>query len=326
MRLSKAVLTAILASLALPLLFSCEKLAGSNASQSETVASVTVANTWDEHAVHLLATHRCEDLRALLKSVPDAKVDERWFRLRVLGEAMCWTHSRSARDKQSALQAADQGIARYPTSAGLLAAKGGLMQLFGDAAGARGYYNQARQTAEANLRANPNSREDRSVLTDLTGRLPPGDLTQRVPAGGVSVKPESDLVDGRPAWQQEAWRFITRDNCRGAIAYLDQHHFTDPMWYVMRSQANLLCWQERLGDTYKSAAFADLESGLRANPGSPRLLKEKAESYAATGDPVGAENFFHLAAESARQKLAKDASNPEADEVLHELAMTGHGN
>jgi hypothetical protein len=75
---------------------------------------------------------------------------------------------------------------------------------------------------------------------------------------------------------------MAADNCRGAIGYLDQHHFTEPMWYVMRSQADLLCWQERLCDTYKNAAFSDLEAGLRANPDSPRLLKEKAEFYADT--------------------------------------------
>jgi hypothetical protein len=283
-----------------------------------------VADTWDQPAIRLLAANRCEDLRAFLKTIPEAKINERWFRLRALGEAMCWTHSRSERDKQSALQALDEGIARYPNSSGLVAAKGGLMLLFGNAPEARALYDRAQNMAEANLRANPNSWEDRSVLADLTGRRPQ-DLTQHAPSSGVDVNPRSDLVDSRPSWQQEAWQFITQDNCRGAIAYLDRHHLADPMWYVMRSQANLLCWQEHLGDRYKDAAFSDLEAGLRANPGSPRLLKEKAESYAVTGDPVNAETFFHRAAESARQKLAHDAGNTEADEVQHELAMAGHG-
>lgn len=312
----------VLAGAASLVLLSCEKVAGGNVSQATTV-TVPEPDTWAERSVHLLAANRCEDLRSLLKSVPQPEVNERWFRLRALGEGMCWTHSRSDRDKQSALRAVDEGIARYPSSAGLISAKGGLMQLFGDVAGARALYDRARRMAAVNLRTNPNSREDREVLERLNGRAP-GALTQRPPTSASNR--ENDLVDARPSWQQDAWRFITQDNCRGAIAYLDQHHFTDPMWYVMHSQANLLCWQERLGDTYRNAAFSDLEAGLRANPDSPRLLKEKAESYAATGDPVNAETFFHRAAESARQKLAKDASNAEADEVLHELAMSGHGN
>jgi len=306
------------------LLASCEKIAGGDVTPPKTVTSVAVRNTWDEHAIQLLTANRCDDLRSFLTTIPDAKINERWYRLRTLGEAMCWTHSRSERDKRSAFQAVDEGIARYPTSAGLVAAKGGLMQLFGNAPEARALYDRARKMAEANLRANPNSWEDRSVLADLTGRRPQG-LAQQAPARDGDVNPGSDLVDSRPAWQQETWRLITQDNCRGAIAYLDQHHIADSMWYVMRSQANLLCWQERLGDTYRNAAFSDLEAGLRAYPDSPRLLKEKAEAYAATGDAVNAEMFFHRAAESARQKLAKDSSNVEADEILHELSMTGHG-
>jgi hypothetical protein len=321
MRLSKAVLATILAILALLFHVSCEKVAGSDTPKPETV-SVSVADTWAERAVSLLAANRCEDLRSLLKSVPQAEVNERWFRLRTLGEAMCWTHSHSNQDKQSALQVVDQGIGRFPNSAGLVAAKGGLMQLFGDAVGARVLYDRARQMAEANLKTNPNSREDREVLKNLNGG-PEGVVTQHAPP--PAPNPEN-AVDNRPAWQKDAWEFITRDDCRGAISYLDQHRLTDPMWYAMRSQADLLCWQERLGDSYKGDAFATIDSGLRANPDSPRLLKTKAESYAATGDPVNAETFFHHAADAARQKLAHDARNDEADEVLHELAMTGHGN
>src|ERR1700756_3380775 len=116
MRVSRVVVAAVLAALTSLLHFSCEKLAGSNVSQTNPVASVAVADTWAERAVQLLAANRCEDLRSLLKSVPAAEVNERWFRLHTLGEGMCWSHSRSDHDKQTAFQAVDDGLARYPNS------------------------------------------------------------------------------------------------------------------------------------------------------------------------------------------------------------------
>jgi tetratricopeptide (TPR) repeat protein len=304
-------------------LVSCENAHRGERMQTTSATSVTVPDTWLQHGIRLLGSNKCDELRSFLSTIPEREVNEEWFRLRALGEGMCWTHTRSAKDKASALQAVDEGISKYPESAGLIAAKGGLLELFGDRVAAQPLYDRARQVAEANLRKNPMSRKDRSLLRRLNGDTPVGS-SQPTSTSIQEPGPPDDTVDIRPAWQRAAWQFMAADNCRGAVRYLDQHPLADPMWFTLRSQADLLCFQEHLGDAYKTDAFKTLEAGLSANPDSPRLLKTRGEAFAAIGDTTSAERCFQEAAVSARRKLSDTHSKEEADEVLQELAMSGH--
>ncbi len=278
---------------------------------------------WVERGISLLGSKRCDELRAFLKTIPPAEVSEEWYELRGLGEAMCWSHSRSDVDKRAALSAIDEGMHRYPESALLIMDKGGLLEMLGDVTGARVFYERAAQVATANLRRKPDSREDRFVLRRLGEEQPP---LSTVPSHTITMtNSATDLEDARPVWQQRTWQLIVVRDCNGAIEYLKANPSSDKMWYTMYSQVDLLCWQDGFGDDYKRHALAILDAGLISHPDSPRLLKAKAEYYDLVDDKVNAERFRQVATEKAKALMltGDGAVRVEAEEVLNELRLAG---
>lgn len=136
---------------------------------------------------------------------------------------------------------------------------------------------------------------------------------------------DGDLHDARPAWQQHAWQFMTADDCKGAVEYLKANALPDAMWYAMYSQADLLCWQDGLGDHYKQHGLAILDVGLQSHRDSPRLLKSKAEYYERVGDSANAGRFRQMASDKAKALMSsgEGATKEEAEEVFNELRLTG---
>ena len=289
------------------------------ASSPTNVAS----RSWIDHGMILIRDGKCEDLRALLVTVPEKARVEEWYELRGLGEASCWSHSHSETDKTSALSAFDAGMARYPNSALLIADEGAVWQTFGDSARANKLYEQARLMALANLKRNPQSRYDRYVVrrTEKALGLAPSPLPA---AERPADSPPTQDLQERSGWQGEAWRFITKDDCKGAIRFLTTNQPSRPTsdWYAMYSQADALCWQDGLGDAYKVHGLKILDDGLQAVPESPRLYKSKAEYFELIGNHVEAQKFAERAKESAKSWMSSPAGGEkreEAEEVLREL-------
>jgi|GEM_PF-5158254 len=302
----------------------CDRPSLSPASRLTLTASAPDRSpSWLERGISLLVAKRCVDLRAFLKGIPASEVSAKWYELRGLGEAMCWSHSRSDEDKRAALSAIDEGMRRYPESAFLIADKGGLLEMFGDAKGAQAFYDRAAKVATMNLRRNPQSRDDRFVLRRLGKEQPPLSSVQSPTM--TMANSATDLEDGRPAWQQRTWQLIVARDCKGAVDYLKAHPLSDTMWYAMYSQADLLCWQDGFGDQYKQHGLTILDVGLLAHGDSPRLLKSKAEYYDVVGDRANAERFRRLAVGKARtlRSTGEGAAKQEAEEVLNELRLTG---
>jgi tetratricopeptide (TPR) repeat protein len=233
---------------------------------------------------------------------------------------MCWSHSRLETDKQEALSAVDEGMARYPDSALLMVDKGGLLEMFGDATAARALYERAEKVAADNLRRNPQSRNDRYVLRRL-GK--PGPPSSAAPFETTMTTSAPDLGDARPVWQQRAWKFMAVDNCKGAVEYLKANPMLDNAWYALYSQADALCWQEGLGEPYREHALAILDAGLRLQSNSPRLLKSKADYYQLVGDKAHAAHFRQMASLEANKLISsgEGALKDEAEQVGNELRL-----
>jgi len=288
-----------------------------------TVSASERPQSWVARGVSLLQAGRCADLRALLKTVPPSQISEQWYELRGLGEAMCWSHSRRDADKRPALSAIEEGMQRYPNSASLIADKGGLLEMFGDVAGAQPFYERAAQVATANLRRKPQSQNDRDVLRRLGKPQPP---ESAAPSQAMTTpSAATDLADARPAWQQRTWQLIAADDCKSAIEYLKANPLSDTVWYAMYSQADLLCWQDGFGDDYKQHGLAILDVGLHSHRDSPRLLKSKTEYYEFVGDKANAARFRQMASESAKKiiVIGDSAAKDEGEEVLNELRLGG---
>jgi hypothetical protein len=94
----------------------------------------------------------------------------------------------------------------------------------------------------------------------------------------------------------------------------------------MYSQADLLCWQEGLGEEYKQHGLAILDIGLQLHPNSPRLLKSKAEYYRLIGDGASAAHFRQLASDRAKAAMSMPdgPAKVEGEEVLKELQLKGN--
>jgi hypothetical protein len=279
--------------------------------------------SWIEHGNSLLVAKRCGELRAFLRGIPASEVSAKWYELRGLGEAMCWSYSRNDVDKRAALSSIDEGMRRYPEAAFLIADKGGLLEIFGDTKGAQSFYDRAVQVATTNLRRNPESREDRFILRHLGKEQSP--LTSVQLPTMTMPNSATDLEDARPEWQQRTWQLIVARDCKGAVDYLTANALSDTRWYAMYSQADLLCWQDGLGDQYKQHALTILNVGLETYGDSPRLLKSKAEYYEATGARMDAKRFRQLAKTKATvlSSTGKGSAKQEAEEVLNELRLTG---
>ncbi len=145
---------------------------------------------------------------------------------------------------------------------------------------------------------------------------------------GPSEGPESppaDLREGRPAWQVATWKFLASDDCVGAIEYLKRHPLPQqPMWYVLYSQADFLCWQNHMGDPFRKHGLEILDEGIKVLPYSPRLLKSKAEGYEVLGDASAAHYYFEAARRRAESNLSSDnrATHSEDEEVLNEILLS----
>jgi len=297
-----------------------ETIHGGSSPPTTVVPPSARKQSWVERGIGLLRANRCDDLRAFLQSIPKSEVSEEWYELRALGEGTCWSRSHLESDKHAAFSTIEEGINRYPQSALLIADKGALLEMFGDAVGAQSFYERAAQVATENLRRNPQSRNDRYVLRRLGKQLPPLSATPLDTTGTTS---SVDLTDARPAWQQRAWQLLAADNCKAAVDYLNANPRPESVWYAMYSQADLLCWQEGLGDHFKQHALAILDIGLQLRPSSPRLLKSKAEYYQLVGDGVSAAHFRELARDRAKTAMStpNDPAKAEAEEVLNELRL-----
>jgi len=214
-------------------------------------------------------------------------------------------------------------MTRYPDSALLIADKGGLLEMFGDAAAAQALYERAGKVANSNLRRNPQSRSDRYVLRRLGKQGPPPGVA---PLETTMTSAAADLLDARPAWQQRAWEFVAADNCKGAVEYLRANPLADNAWYALYSQADALCWQEGLGEPYKEHALAILDAGLRLHSDSPRLLKSKADYYQLVGDKTNAARFRQLASDEATKIISSGGGGlkDEAEHVVNELRLEGN--
>jgi tetratricopeptide (TPR) repeat protein len=239
---------------------------------------------------------------------------------------MCWGQSHSDSDKTAALQVIDAGLKRYPESALLMGNKGALLETFGDLDGAKRLYDEAYRKSKAHLRTHPESRKDQYVLERIGRRLGGQELATPV----VTLLPvdTKGLLDARPPWQQETSRRMAANDCQGALQYLDDNHVAPPdaEWYTLYSQADLLCWQNGLGEKYKVDGLSVLERGLTLLPKSPRLRKSKGDYYRLIRDEVSAKALYASAAQQANMVLSAHPSGREAQEaedVLNELRLEG---
>jgi hypothetical protein len=317
--------TTVVVLVAVEVLLGCFAYGGKSPPSSPpdlTASAAERSPSWVERGISLQAAKRCDDLRALLKALPTSEVSEKWYELRGLGEAMCWSRSHREVDKRAAISAIEEGMQRYPNSAVLIMDKGGLLEMFGDATGAQPFYERAVQVATRNVQYKRQSRDYRFVLRRLGKQLPP---MSAVPSPLMGTTAASDLDDTRPAWQKRAWQLMLAHNCRGAGEYLKANPLSETAWYAMYSQADLLCWQEGFGDQYKQHGLAILDVGLHSHRDSPRLLKSKAEYYDLGGDRANAQRFRQIANDKAKSLMAsgEGAAKEEGEEVLNELRLEG---